>query len=294
VADPPLLSRRAMLLGAAATGFLAACGGGDSGGDAAPSTSLPDRNLIMFLPPQGALAVGSEQRLPMGLADAEGVPLVDVPAELDFTVRADGASEGTTYATPSHAEGLSAAYFPVRFTPEAPGIYEIGATVDGQALTPRPFEVAGETTIPSPGQPLPPVDTPTPAAPLGVDPICTREPVCPFHEVTLTDALGEERPVAFLVATPEFCQTAVCGPVLDLLVDAAGEVPDVRMLHCEVYANPRDVTDITQAELTPAMEAYGMSFEPCLWVTDASGTIQARLDTIYDRAELLEVLRSVS
>ena len=40
----------------------------------------------------------------------------------------------------------------------------------------------------------------------GIDPICTHDPVCPLHDVTVADALEDGRPVALLVATPAFCQ----------------------------------------------------------------------------------------
>jgi hypothetical protein len=295
VADPPLVSRRAVLLGAAATGVLAACGGGGGDGSADDTgAALPSTNLIALFAPQGVLVTGPEQRFTLALADAEGVPLETPPAELEFTVRQDGAAEGVPVTAQAHAEGLPTAYYPVRFTFDQPGLYDVTTTIDGETLEPRVFEVGTEGTIPAVGQALPPVETPTTADAQGVDPICTRSPACPFHDVTLTEALSEGRPVAFLVATPEFCQTALCGPVLDILVDAAPDAPGIRMIHSEVYANPREVDDILQAELSPAMQAYGMTFEPCLWVTDASGTVVARLDNIYDRTELLDVLGSVS
>src|SRR5260370_39071776 len=59
--------------------------------------------------------------------------------------------------------------------------------------------------------------SPTKQNPLGVDPICTRQPACPLHTVSLSDVVGTGRPVAVLFATPALCQTRYCGPVLDEL-----------------------------------------------------------------------------
>lgn len=293
MAGPPLLSRRAVLIGGAGTLLLAACGGKDDDGSASTDT-VPSRNLLMFTPPQGALVTGAEQRLCLGLADAEGVPLAEVPDRIDFTIRADGAQATTSHPAQAHAEGLAAAYYPVTFTLDQAGLYEIGATIDGEALTPRPFQLADEIPVPTPGDALAPVATPTTADHRGVDPICTRSPACPFHDVSLTDALAEGGPVAFLIATPEFCQTAICGPVLDVLLDLAPDHPDVTFVHAEVYADPRDVSDITQAQLAPATEAYQLGWEPCLFLADSSGTLVSRLDTIYDRAEADEALRALT
>jgi hypothetical protein len=54
------------------------------------------------------------------------------------------------------------------------------------------------------------LETPTVADLKGVELLCTRTPnACPLHDVTLKDALAANTPVAFLIATPKFCQTAI-------------------------------------------------------------------------------------
>ena len=60
-------------------------------------------------------------------------------------------------------------------------------------------------------------------------PACTTQ--------SLTAAIAAARPIAFLVGTPEFCQTGVCGPVLDLLVEQAPDHPEIQFVHAEVYTN---------------------------------------------------------
>ena len=71
---------------------------------------------------------------------------------------------------------------------------------------------------------------------------------------------AEGRPVALLVSTPKFCQVAICGPVLDVLLSQRGAFPDVRMIHAEVY------TDETIETLAPVIDALGMTYEPGLFV----------------------------
>src|SRR3546814_856498 len=142
---------------------------------------------------------------------------------------------------------------------------------------------------PRPPPPTPPVATPTPTGARGVNPICTAEPACPLHDVSLADALVEGRPIALLVATPAFCQIAICGPVLDVLLEATGGHPDVRFLHAEVYANPGEGLE----EYAPIVSELGLHFEPCLLLIGADGTLVERLDTIYDRSELDERLTAL-
>jgi hypothetical protein len=69
--------------------------------------------------------------------------------------------------------------------------------------------------------------------------------------------------------------------VLDVLLAAGAPFADrVRLLHAEVY------TDRTTAHTAPAVDAYSMSFEPCLYLADATGTIVERLDVLFDEDEL--------
>lgn len=291
------LSRRTFLVGAAGVTLLAACGG-DDGSDAgagADGEAAGKANLLALFAPQGVLVTGSEQRTTFALADADGIPIRDLPGELDFSLRQDGEElEVTTVG--SQTEGIPTGYYPVRFTVTEPGDYEITTTYDGDELTPRAFVVSppDEVAIPGPGDMMIPVDTPTAEDDRGVDPICTSVPPCPLHEVTLTEALDEDRPVAFLIATPEFCQTTMCGPVLDVLLAEVDAHPDVRFVHAEVYADPRAVDNITQATVAEAPVEYALPFEPALFLANSDGTVSARLDNLYDADELRTELANLT
>ena len=57
-----------------------------------------------------------------------------------------------------------------------------------------------------------------------MDPICTLEPEhCPFHDVTLTEALAAGKPVAYYVGTPAFCDTGSCAPGLESIIEVQTE-----------------------------------------------------------------------
>lgn len=295
----PGVSRRTVLAGGAALAFLTACGGDDgetasttTGGDVATSGDELTGTLLVLLPQQGVLTAGGEQRVPLAFADAEGVPVREGLEPRDFQIRAD-TGEPTVVTVEPHSDGVPTPYYPVRFTPAAPGIHEI--TVVGEdgynAVT---LDISQDALIPLVGQILPAADTPTTANGRGVDPICTRTPACELHEVALTEALLAGSPIALSIATPEFCQTAICGPVLDLLLEALPDFPTVTGVHAEVYADPRGGADPTAGGLAPITEAYGLTFEPTLYLVDATGTIVTRLDSVYDRVELRAALESIA
>jgi hypothetical protein len=278
-----MLSRRQLLLAGAGTLVLAACGkGGDSdGGDGELTLAR------VFSPEQPA---GTPLRLPLALAGADGLLLDDVPAELQARIGQAGGDLSAPVTVERHADGIERAYFPFRTEFEAPGEWRIVVDADG-----RTAEVAVAVrdrrelpAVPAPGEQMVVVPTPTTADPLGIDPLCTRGTPCPLHDVSLDAALAAGGPVALLIATPRFCQTAICGPVLELLLEARDSHPDVTMIHAEVYVNE------DARRTTPTVDAYGLTYEPALFVADATGKITSRLDYTFDRAELARSLEEVA
>ena len=97
-----------------------------------------------------------------------------------------------------------------------------------------------------------------------------------------------------MISTPQYCQTGVCGPVLDLVMEQAATTPDVAVVHAEVYVDPAGGSDPAAGGLTKAVSAYGLSFEPSLFVARADGTVTARLDNIFDRGELARAFASAT
>jgi hypothetical protein len=57
------------------------------------------------------------------------------------------------------------------------------------------------------------------------------------------------------------------------------------MLHAEVYPSDADAQP-GKGSLTEAVKAYGLSFEPVLYLAKADGTIAKRIDTIFDGVEI--------
>jgi hypothetical protein len=288
VRRPAPVSRRRFLVGgtaAAGAVLLGGCGGDGSDDADPPTTSATDGlSLVQFF--GGPMFVaGGEIRAPFGVADADGLLPVDrTPEDLAVTILgADGSTVVEPVEVSRHAAGLPRGYYPLRFTVDEPGVYAGRTELDGEAVemaikVDRPEDVS---TIQL-GAAMPAIATPTTDDALGVDPICTNDPICPLHDITVSDALDAGRPFALLVATPAFCQIDICGPVLDVLLAVVDGHPDVTFLHAEVYAHPREELD-TQ---TPAVAELGLTFEPCLVLVGGDGRVVERLDTIYDEAEV--------
>jgi hypothetical protein len=144
--------------------------------------------------------------------------------------------------------------------------------------------------VPVVGEQMISVPTPTTEDSRGVDPLCTADPDCPLHATSLDAAIGSDKAIALLIATPAYCQTAICGPVLDLLVSRQPEFADVvTMIHVEVYPNEAEAGKTT----TDAVRAYGLAWEPSLFLASPDGTITQRLDYTFDERELDEALNTL-
>ena len=255
-----------------------------SGGD----TSEERWQVVQRFP---QVLVPGDVRLPISLADQAGL-LTDGDLPASLTARLVNAETGATVASDlvaaRHDAGLSIPYWPFRVNVADVGLYSLvvdGGPPDGaavQVLDPS------AVTIPLVGSPLPAFDTPTFDDARGVDPICTRTPEpCPFHDVTLTDALASGRPVIYLIGTPAHCSTGTCSPALDGLLELRDELSATyAIVHAEVY------TDDTATHVAPAVTSYAMTYEPALFVTGRDGTIVERLDAVFDSVELREVLLS--
>jgi hypothetical protein len=212
-----------------------------------------------------------------------------------FLVKKDGAQVGEPVDVEPHDDGVPRAYLPLRFTFDEPGIYDVVATYGGATLD-GTLQVVDRAAIATPmvGDPVPSIASPTTADPLGVSPLCTRDTPCSFHSTSLDTALSSGKPTILLVSTPAYCQTAVCGPILDMLIEEVGVRTDVNVIHSEVYADPASVDDLSQAALAPVPERFGLLFEPALFVIDAAGVVIGRGDLVVDRAEMRELLASLA
>jgi hypothetical protein len=283
----------------AAPSLLAACGStvDTTGADRLTlTTDLDGRQLVgLFNYTGGYLEAGPPQRLALAVATADGAPEAEGPATLTVQLARDGTDVGPPITVERHADGTPIGYYPLITTFDEAGTWTVAAELDGRPVQ-QAFrvEATGDSPIRQVGEAMVPVETPTTADARGVTPICTRSPQCPFHDVTLSQALAASTPVALMISTPQFCQTGVCGPVLDLVIEQSAATPGLTVVHAEVYVEPDGGGDPAANGLTDAVGAYGLSFEPCLFVARADGTIVSRLDNVFDRVELAQAFQAAA
>jgi hypothetical protein len=284
------LSRRSVLLGGTALAFLAACKG-KKGDDIAvkddTSTTQGRKDTLSYVQAGNMYLAGIDERITFALF--QGVPASLVGADAEVSVQFQ--KPGTQVLTePIVAIRKSAGiedrpYYVVNYEFDQAGDWGVRATVPGMKPGDAVLTINDPTKVPYPvpGQPLPKVKTPTLADPMEVNPICTRsEGTCPWHDRSLHEVLGNGKPTVVLLATPALCQSATCGPVLDILMGARDKVIKdnvVNVVHVEVYK------DTTGKTLSPSFAEFKTESEPVLYLADKNGVLVNRFNGPFDDTE---------
>ena len=302
------ISRRQLLRLAGAGGsalglaaLLAACGGDDPP-ESAPAGSLKalqaDARQLSLLGAQSQLQVGAGLYT-FGLATddnklvAGGAP--QVWTAKDETGRALGpfparwfelsAYEQTRDKSPRSP--LTGFYGAQVELPE-PGNWMVAAGLDldgTRAIGRGGVPVAAEVPA-AVGSKAKPLATPVATSAAGRRKICTRDPACPLHEISLDDALRAGRPTVVNFGTPLLCTSQICGPVVDEQMVVSDKLGDkASFIHVEIYPS-RDTSKPVKTFLD-----YGFSTEPWVLVVDRDRVIRARFEGPVTAGQIEDALR---
>lgn len=161
------------------------------------------------------------------------------------------------------------------------GEWRIAALIkqgDEVVATLLPSASVGEfKRVPRVGQKAPKIHTPT-VADAGGDPseVTTRIPPDTQNRVDYADALGKE-PIVLLFATPQFCQSRVCGPVVDVAEQVKDQYGDeAAFIHMEIF-NDND----PNKDVRPQVGAFRLPSEPWLFAIDRDGTIRGEIEGAF-------------
>jgi hypothetical protein len=174
------------------------------------------------------------------------------------------------------------------------GKWQLAAMIKkGNELTTTllPPAIVGEFhRVPRPGQKAPLIHTPT-AASVGGDlsKITTRIPPDSQNQVDYADAL-EREPILLLFATPQFCQSRVCGPVVDVAEQVKHENEGkAAFIHMEIYNenNPDSGT-------RPQVKAFRLPTEPWLFAIDRDGIVREVVEGAFGVEEMTRIVKEVT
>ncbi|MDQ3955970.1 MAG: hypothetical protein M3285_10540 [Actinomycetota bacterium] len=178
---------------------------------------------------------------------------------------------------------------------ETPGVWGAEVTVSGQGLDETSkvaFQVSAKSRTPALGERPPATDNLTAADAKDLSEISTdKNPDPDFYEKTVAEALEDKDPFVVIFATPKFCQTQVCGPMLDIVKKEAKDFPDVTFIHIEPYELPADPAQLKAVE---AAVEWNLQTEPWVFVMDGSGRVVSKYEAAISPEELRADLKDIS
>jgi hypothetical protein len=200
---------------------------------------------------------------------------LDQPARGPFPASIESLATKPVFRSASTGEDPDAAsvVYAAELDLPSDGEWKVAAILkeDGELMGAQlPGLVVGQfKKIPKPGHRAPMIHTPTPQDAGGdLSKITTRLPPEDQNKVDYAAALGKE-PIVLLFATPKFCQSRVCGPVVDVAEQAQHEYGDqATFIHMEIYND----NDPAQG-VRPQVRKFHLPTEPYLFTIDRSGVV---------------------
>ena len=255
---------------------------------------MAEDNLAVVANAPGTFAVGEPQRLMVGLVDDETNSFLASPdrsatAILTGPDQQEVAVDAEFMWTVPDRVGL----YLVRATFDQEGTWWVQLQPDGLGATPpSAFTVSATDPVPGVGDTAPVVTTRT-LADYPIEEISSDdEPDPAMYQMSLDRALESGRPTVVVFATPAFCTSQTCGPMLDQVKAVATNHPKANFLHVEIYEN-LDATDLNDLVVVPAVSEWGLPSEPWVFVVDGNGTISARFEGAMLEGELESALEAV-
>lgn len=229
--------------------------------------------FVLFL---GSQPVGDAQKVVLTAFDlSSGTPVPGWSGE---------AISYSDYATP---------YWVVMPELPTPGYWGLGAVVtlvDGTTTQGQfTIETLADVSGPDIGEVPPAIETRTLAtepdlAKLTSDPV--PEPA--LYAQSVAEAMASGRPSVIVFATPSFCESRLCAPVVDSVKAVRAERAEAaNFIHVEIYASFDPLT------YGPEMEQWGLPSEPWTFVLDPDGRVTHRFGGPVSPRELAAALDDV-
>jgi hypothetical protein len=171
-----------------------------------------------------------------------------------------------------------------------PGIYTLLVEPEGSSLQAvGQIEVKEQSSTPEIGAKAPPSDNPTLDDDFA-DKITTASP--PDTELlrySVEQSIEDAVPFVVTFATPKFCESRVCGPVVDIVDEARErlEGSGVRFIHVEVYEN----NDPDQG-YNRWFQEWNLPSEPWTFLVDENGIVVDKFEALLTVDELEQAVRA--
>ncbi|HZO49345.1 MAG TPA: hypothetical protein VFB26_04285 [Gaiellaceae bacterium] len=110
-----------------------------------------------------------------------------------------------------------------------------------------------------------------------------------LYRISVAAALSRHLPFVVAFATPRFCTSRTCGPVVDVVDAVAKKLArtPVRFIHAEIYRDNDPAKGFA-----PWVRQWRLDYEPATFVVDRRGIVRAKLVGAFSVGELERTVRS--
>lgn len=114
-----------------------------------------------------------------------------------------------------------------------------------------------------------------------------------LHNVSVAEAIESGEPFVVVFASPQFCVSAMCGPVIEVM-DSARETlgGQVEFIHIE----PWDLVSARERgelQRSPEIIEWGLPTEPWIFVVDGDGRVAMRIEGLATHDEVVDAVREL-
>jgi len=189
----------------------------------------------------------------------------------------------------SPAAGGVTRIYVARFQVSRPGRYWLIAQPDGRKIKGvGVFDVNATLPVPAVGAKAPGSRTPT-LADTPVAKLTTADPPDRgLLHYSVASSLAAHKPFVVTFATPKYCTSRLCGPVVYVVQAAAGRFAErgVRFIHVEVFQDNDPAKGFNRW-----MRQWGLTSEPWTFLVGRDGRIAAEFQGSVSEAELAAAIR---
>ena len=310
-----------------------ACSGNTEAGPAATTGSNPAAVNFAAQVASSDLAVGSPERVQIGVFSStpeQGVQVLsfgEIGVAFDFLgtdgaqppvpgpattagfvpapgndTKAPGDAEGPTLTNPADVAGV---YLTPEVTLPEAGVWNATVTVTADGGEPMALEAAFtvylEHRIPAPGDEALATENLTMgsrnAKAAAIDSRAQDGAPVPdpeLHRTTIAHALEQGRPALVQFATPLYCVSNFCGPTVQAQEALAREFRDVaEFIHVEIWRTKTAEKGVVNEAAAEWLLRDGDLTEPWLYLIDADGVIVERWGPLFDLEDVRSALGSL-
>lgn len=211
----------------------------------------------------------------------DGTPFARVTAELEPI--------GVPGRSPAAFGGVTRIYVTHVHIPRA-GRYWLVAEPNGAKTQAFGIvDVAARSRSVALGAKAPRSDTPTLATAPAAKITTSSPPDLPLLHTSVAEALAAHRPFVVTFATPRFCTSRTCGPVVDVMEAVRRQFASrgIDFMHVEVYKDNDPAKGYNRW-----MRQWGLLSEPWVFLVGSDGRVKAKFEGSVSAAELAAAVRA--